>query len=107
MNVETSIQKVEMTKWPSKLVTVLIAIGGVVLLYFNGAVAASLTQTNVGLSKALPIVFLIVAVGLPVVVARQSLRSRGSRWAATRRAALASSAMNIAVLPYALLVLSL
>ena len=106
MNPEAAIRKVEMPKWSSKLVTVVIVMGGVVLLYVDGAVAASLTQTNAGFSKAVPIVYLIPAVGLPVAVARQSLGSRGSRWAATRRAALASIAMNIAVLPYVLLVLS-
>jgi hypothetical protein len=106
MNVEAAIRRVEMPKWPSRLVTVVIVIGGVVLLLLNGAVAVSVTQTNAGLSKAVPIVYLIAAVGFPVGVARQSLAWRGSRWAATRHAALASIAMNIAVLPYVLLVLS-
>lgn len=89
MNPEAAIPKVEMPKWSSKLVTVVIVMGGVVLLYVDGAVAASLTETNVGLSKAVPIVYLIAAVGLPVGVARRSLAWRGSRWSATRRAALA------------------
>ena len=106
MNVQAVIRNVEMPKWPSKLLTVVIVLAGVVLLYFDGAVAASLTQTNVGLSKAVPIVYLIAAVGLPAGVAGRSLRSRGSGWTATRRAALVSIAMNIAVLPYNLLVLS-
>ena len=51
MNVQAAIQKVEMPKWPSKLLTVVMVLVGAVLLYIDGAVAASLTQTNVGLSK--------------------------------------------------------
>lgn len=96
-----------MHTWPSKLLTVVIVAVGVALLYFDGVVAASLTQTNVGLSKAAPIAYLIAAVGIPVGVARRSLQSQGSRWPATRRAALVSIAMNIAVLPYAVAVLAM
>jgi hypothetical protein len=107
MNSEAAIQQPPIHAWPSKLLTVVIVAVGVALLYFDGVLAASLTQTNVGLSKAAPIAYLVAAVGIPVAVARRSLLSQGSRWAATRRAALVSIAMNIVVLPYVVLVLSI
>jgi hypothetical protein len=106
MNGEIAIQQARIHGWPSKLLTVMIVAVGLALLCFDGVVAASLTQTNVGLSKAVPIAYLIAAVGVPVGVGQRSLRSQGSRLAAVQHAALASIAMNIAVLPYVVLVLS-
>jgi hypothetical protein len=106
MNDAAAIQQPPINAWPSKLLTAVIAALGIALLSLDGLVAASLTQTSAGFWRAAAIAYLIAAVGVPVGVGRRSLRSQGSRWAAVKHAALASIAMNIAVLPYVILVLS-
>jgi len=96
-----------MPKWPSKLLTVVTVTFGAALLYLDGAVAVSLTLTSAGFWRATVIAYLIAAVAIPAGVVRQSLRSKDSRWEVTRRTAIVSIAMNLAVLPVALIVLSL
>jgi hypothetical protein len=105
MNVQAAIEELQMPKWPSKLLTVVIVAVGVLLLYFDGAVAVSLTLTYAGLWEVVPIVYLFAAVGIPIGVARRS-RQTQDHWNAIRRAALVSVAMNLAVLPYVVLTLS-
>ena len=105
MSGEVAIQQAPMPTWPTKVLTVVIVGVGVLLLYIDGAVAASLTQTYRGLWKIVPIVYLFAAVGIPIGVARRS-RQRKDRWTAIRRAALVSIAMNLAVSPYVVLTLS-
>ena len=68
MNSEAAIQQAPMPTWPSRLLTVVTVAVGVVLLSFDGLVAASLTQTSAGLSRAAAIAYLIAAVGVPVGV---------------------------------------
>ena len=91
MNGEVAIPQAPMPRWPAKFLTVVIMAVGAVLLYVDGVVAASLTQTNVGFTKATPIAYLVAALGIPIGVALRSRRSQGSTWTATRRAALVRS----------------